>query len=64
MPSTMYIAANNTMERGYFLGDVITLIKVAYLFVDNEPHDRVLLSLHHHDQLNFLWDRFLRDSTP
>ena len=60
--STMYIACNNTMPRGYFLGDVLTLIKVAWMFVENEPHDHVILSLHDREPLNFLWDKFVADN--
>jgi predicted O-methyltransferase YrrM len=58
----MYIAANNCLERGYFLGDVLVLIKTARLFVANEPHGRIILSLHRDDPLNFLWDGFIRDT--
>ena len=57
--STMYIACDNCLERGYFLGDVLTLIKAAWLFVQNEPHDHYILSLHTSDPLNFLWNRFV-----
>lgn len=57
--STMYIACNNSVNLGFFLGDVITLIKTAYLFVENEHHDEIFLSLLEHDPLNFLWWKFI-----
>lgn len=60
--STMYIACNNTMPRGYFLGDILTVIKAAWMFVENEPHDHVVLSLHDREPLNFLWDKFIADN--
>jgi hypothetical protein len=55
----MYVACNNSVKLGFFLGDVITLIKTAYLFVENEPHDEIILSLLEHDPLNFLWSKFI-----
>jgi hypothetical protein len=58
----MYIAANNCLERGYFLGDVLVLCKVAWLFVRNEPHDQIILSLHAHDPRNWVWSRFIREN--
>lgn len=58
----MYIACNNTMPRGYFLGDILTVIKAAWMFVENEPHDHVVLSLHDREPLNFLWYRFIVDN--
>ena len=60
--TTMYIACNNSMHRGYFLGDVLTVIKAAWMFVENEPHDHVILSLHDREPLNFLWDKFVADN--
>ena len=58
----MYIACDNCLARGYFLGDVLTMIKCAWLFAGNEPHDHYLLSLMTGDPLNFLWDRFIREN--
>jgi len=55
----MYIAVDNCLQRGYCLGDVIGQIKVAELFVLNEPHERTLMSLLVNDPLNFLWDGFI-----
>lgn len=57
--SAMYIACNNSMRLGFLLGDLNTLIKMAYLFVENEHHDEILLSLLEHDPLNFLWSKFV-----
>jgi hypothetical protein len=36
--------------------------QVAWLFVRNEPHDRIILSLHAHDPLNWTWSRFIREN--
>jgi len=57
---TLYIAANNAIGRGYALGDVLTIIKVAEMFVQSEKPSKVLLSLFCTDPLNFLWDAFIR----
>ena len=59
---TMYIGANNRVERGYFLGDVLTLCKTAWLFIQNEPVDHVVLSLHANDPLNWIWTRFIKEN--
>lgn len=58
---TMYLAASHTMQRGYYLGDVIILTKVARMFAEADPHDHYYLSLMVDDPLNFLWHRFIRD---
>jgi hypothetical protein len=60
--STMYLACNNTLARGYCLGDTITIIQVAWCMVANEPHDHYILSLHDDEPLNFLWERFVRQN--
>lgn len=60
--STIYIACNNCLERGYFLGDVLSVCKIAWLFVQNEPHDEVILSLHKTEPLNWVWEKFIRDN--
>jgi len=60
MTKTMYIAAGNQMCRGYFLGDVITCVKAAYLFAQTEDYDRILLSVCE-DPLTFLWNKFIHD---
>lgn len=57
--TVMYIACDNCMERGYFLGDVIVCCRVAHLFVENENPDGVILSIHEIDRLNFIWDSFV-----
>lgn len=57
--TTMYIACNHCTAYECFLGDVITMIKAAHLFVENEPHDNVVMSLYRHEPLNFLWDKFI-----
>ena len=57
---TMYIASNNSFETGHFVGDMLGIVKVAWLFARNEPHEQYVLSLHEGEPLNFLWDRFMR----
>jgi hypothetical protein len=59
---TAYIACNNCRERGYFLGDVLGMIKVAWLWAENERYDKYLLSVHRSEPLNFLWQRFVREN--
>jgi hypothetical protein len=56
---TLYIASNNCLATGHSLGDMICFIRTAWLFVQNEPHDRVILSLNTDDPLNFLWYKFI-----
>lgn len=60
--TTMYIAADNCIERGYFTGDVYSIVKSAKLFVENEPHDNVILSICRDDILNYIWHRFIREN--
>lgn len=60
--SAIYIGANNCIERGYFLGDVLVGIKCAWLFIQNEPSSHVILSLIDRDPLNFLWQKFIADN--
>jgi len=59
--NTMYIAANNCVERGMFLGDTILGVKTAWTFTETEPHNVYVLSLQPNDKWNFLWDRFIRE---
>ena len=59
--STMYFAATHTLQRGYFLGDVIGIIKSSWIMADSEPHEDYVLSLMRDDPLTFLWDRFIRE---
>ncbi|MBS3821601.1 MAG: hypothetical protein KGY81_07555 [Phycisphaerae bacterium] len=58
---TMYLAASHTLHRGYYLGDVIILVKVATMFAETHPHDYYVLSLMVDDPLNFLWEKFVSD---
>lgn len=63
--TTMYIAASHQTEGcplSHCLGDVITSIKVAWLWVQMEKPDHVILSLCRHEQWNVLWDRFIREN--
>lgn len=56
---TMYIAFSGTYEMGHKLGDCITMVKACYLFAENEPHDKIIISLNSNHKLNFLWDKFI-----
>lgn len=56
---TMYIAFSGTYEMGHKLGDCITMVKACYLFAENEPHDKIIISLNHNQKLNFLWEKFI-----
>ena len=60
--STLYLAVNNSLQRGYCLGDVLGIIKTAKVMIENERPEHVLLSLHDDDPLNFLWERFVREN--
>lgn len=55
----MYIAFSGTYEMGHKLGDCITMLKACYLFAENEPHDKIIISLNPKHKLNFLWDKFI-----
>ena len=57
---TMYVAANNSVHRGYFVGDVCTMVKAAWMFAENTPCDNYLLSLLRDDPWNYLWDGWVR----
>ena len=60
--TTMLIANNCTRENGQFLGDQLCYLKVAHLFVQNQPDvDRVVMSLSPRNEMDFLWRKFLRD---
>lgn len=56
---TMYIAFSGTFEGGHKLGDCITMVKACYLFAENEPHDKIIISLNSRHKLNFLWKKFI-----
>lgn len=60
--TTMLIANNPTRENGSFMGDQLCYLKIAYLFVQNQPDvDKVVMSMSPGNEMNFLWDRFIRD---
>lgn len=62
MSSTLLIANNCTRENGQFLGDQLCYLKVAYLFVANQPDvDKVIMSMSPGNEMGFLWERFIRD---
>ena len=56
------MAVNNSLQRGYCLGDVLGIIKTAKVMIENERPEHILLSLHDDDPLNFLWERFVREN--
>lgn len=55
--STMYIAFSHTAESGQKLGDSVVLAHVTRLMIQNEPHDRYILSLNPRHNLNFVFDQ-------
>jgi len=58
--TTMLIANNCTRENGQFMGDQLCYIKVAYLFVLNEPSvDHVIMSMSPGNEMDFLWRKFI-----
>lgn len=60
--TTMLIANNCTRESGSFMGDQLCSLKAAYMFVLNEPSvDRVIMTMSPANEMNFLWDKFIRD---
>lgn len=60
--TTMLIANNPTRENGSFCGDQLCYIKIAELFIMNQPDvDHVVMSMSPGNEMNFLWDRFIRD---
>lgn len=58
MSRTLYIAFNGTYEQGHKIGDCITLAHVARLMAENDPHERIILSLNPAHPLNFCFDQF------
>lgn len=63
--TTLYIAASHQTESSPFahcLGDVVTSIKVAWLWIETEKPDNVIISLCHDEQWNVLWSRFIREN--
>ncbi len=60
--STLLIANNCTRQNGQFMGDQLCYLKVAYLMVSNTPSvDRVVMSMSPHNEMDFLWTKFLSD---
>ena len=59
--TTMLIANNPTRENGSFMGDQLCYLKVAHLFVQNEKPDRVIMSMSPGNEMNFVWNKFIRD---
>lgn len=63
--TTLYIAANFQSEpipHSHCLGDVITSIKVAWVWIETEKPDSVIVSLCADEQWNCLWTRFIRET--
>jgi len=63
--TTLYIAGSHQVDSqpwSHNLGDVVTSIKVAYLWLQTEKPDKVILSLIEGEQWNPLWNRFIRES--
>ncbi len=59
MTKVLAIAFNGTRETGQFPGDQMCSIKAAYLFAENYPADKILLALSPHNEMNFLWQKFI-----
>lgn len=59
--TTLYIACNHTIERGYFLGDAIVCRKMADVFRDNVRADNTIISLMDSGPLQWVWDGFQCD---
>ncbi len=57
--STMCICFNGTHETGQHLGDTLVAIKAAWLFAQNHPCDRYLLTLSPRHDMNFYWKKFI-----
>jgi hypothetical protein len=67
MPSrTLYIAASHQSENiplAHCLGDVLTSIRVAQIWIAMEQPTKVILSLCEGEQWNILWYRFIRETS-
>src|SRR5689334_2725854 len=60
MSTTMLIAQNETVESGSFMGDCLSSLKTAYLFVQNQSDvNRVIMSVSPANKLHFLWQKFI-----
>ena len=57
--STMLIAWNGTRDMGQFLGDQLCSIKCAWLFAQNYPCKKYILSMSPANDMNFLWQKFI-----
>jgi rfaE bifunctional protein nucleotidyltransferase chain/domain len=58
--TTMLIANNATVQNGQFMGDQLCYLKVAYLFVQNQPGvDRIIMSVSPGNELSFIWTKFI-----
>lgn len=63
---TLYIAAGFQSDSGpfaHFLGDVLTSIRVAFIWVETEKPSKVILSLCEGEHWNVLWARFVRETS-
>jgi hypothetical protein len=58
---TMLISYSGA-STGFALGDVITMIATAKLWVEHDPHDRYLLTLAEGFRFNCLWDKLIREN--
>ena len=60
--TTMFIANDCTRQSGSFMGDQLCALKTAYLFVQHQPDvSRVLMSMSRHNEMDFLWEKFVGD---
>lgn len=58
--TTMLIANNCTRQNGQFMGDQLCYIKIAYLFVQNQPDvSRVIMTMSPGNEMGFLWEKFI-----
>ncbi len=58
--STLLIANNCTRENGSFCGDQLCYIKVAQLFIQNQPDvDHIIMSVSPGNEMGFLWTKFI-----
>jgi len=59
--TTMLISYSGA-GAGYALGDIITMIAATKLLIENDKHDRYLLTLQYDNKFNFLWDKLIREN--
>lgn len=63
--TVLYIAGTHQSESSPFahcLGDVVTSIKVAWLWYETEKPTKTILSLCENEQWNCLWTKFIRET--